>query len=237
MNHLSRCGKGPIDEACPYSVLKMNVAISWSGGKDACLATALAKESGLTPVVLLCMVDQRGFSRSNGVSKAVLQKQAKQMTLPIVFIKAEWEEYEHQLEKALQAQKEQRGISGCVFGDIEGRANKAFEDALCNRVGLMAHLPLYGRDKEWIIEQCQVHSILSFISVVRNNLSVSHDLIGKPYHSLETKWLEKHDIDICGEKGEFHTVVYHAGSLGISLNLYETKRYELETVLLCLFDI
>lgn len=52
----------------------MNVAISWSGGKDSYLALYLVKENDDTPVVLLSMMDESGnYLRSNGVHKSVLR--------------------------------------------------------------------------------------------------------------------------------------------------------------------
>lgn len=48
------------------------IAISWSGGKDGALALHLAVASGFEPQALLCMVDERGYSRSNGVSPQIL---------------------------------------------------------------------------------------------------------------------------------------------------------------------
>ena len=60
------------------------VAISWSGGKDSALALHLALASGLKPQVLLCMVDERGYSRSNGVNMQILQRQALALNLPLV---------------------------------------------------------------------------------------------------------------------------------------------------------
>ncbi|MFM7488326.1 MAG: hypothetical protein ACKO13_15545, partial [Cytophagales bacterium] len=51
---------------------------SWSGGKDSCYAMMLAKAMGWQPAVLLNILNENGeISRSHGIPKEILQKQAE----------------------------------------------------------------------------------------------------------------------------------------------------------------
>ena len=55
----------------------MNFVTSWSGGKDSCYALMLAIEQGLTPKVLLNMMNENGkVSRSHGLPLSILKQQA-----------------------------------------------------------------------------------------------------------------------------------------------------------------
>ena len=97
----------------------VDVAVSWSGGKDSCLALHVAKDSGFNPVVLLCMVDQRGYSRSNGINRQILKLQAQALQLPIVFQETSWVNYEQNIIRALINLKLSYKVTQCVFGDID----------------------------------------------------------------------------------------------------------------------
>ncbi|HAS05072.1 MAG TPA: ATP pyrophosphatase, partial [Dehalococcoidia bacterium] len=69
--------------------------VSWSGGKDCCLACYRAADSGLDVRFLLNMAGEDGMrSRSHGLSKEVLEMQAEAMFLPIIQRKTSWDTYE-----------------------------------------------------------------------------------------------------------------------------------------------
>lgn len=56
-------------------------AVSWSGGKDSCLALLRASRDGHECRTLLTMMDEEGPSKSHGLPAPLLQAQADAMEL------------------------------------------------------------------------------------------------------------------------------------------------------------
>lgn len=211
-----------------------DVAVSWSGGKDSCLALHIAKELGFKPVVLLCMVDQRGYSRSNGVNSQILKLQAQALQLPIVFQETTWVNYEQEIVTALTNLKHVYGVRQCVFGDIDVVAHREFEQKICHAAGIEAYLPLWGISRELIKDNILAHDIKSKLVVVSKDFPLA-EYLAKDYASLDFEQLRKIGVDVCGENGEFHTLVYDAPLFNSPLKIIPGEIYDLGSVLLCDF--
>lgn len=212
------------------------VAVSWSGGKDSALALHSAVASGLKPQVLLCMVDERGYSRSNGVSTQILQQQALALNLPIVLRESSWNNYESNLVEALIDVKNTYGIEQCIFGDIDIVAHRRFEESACQQSGLSACLPLWGKSRPDVKNEIIRLGIKSKLSVVSKKYSLD-ELLGAEYSELDFACLEQIGVDICGENGEFHTLVYDAPLFKQALNIKAGEIYDLDHVLLYDFKV
>lgn len=215
----------------------MKVAVSWSGGKDACLAMIMARRNGLIPIVLVSMIDNRGYARSNGIPKAILQHQADKMNIPILFIKTDWQSYKENFINQLSYLKQHWNIGGCVFGDIDIVGHKLFEESVCTSVGIKAFLPLWNKSRDWISSKFIEFEMDCYISVIQKNIPFLRKLISEKYSDIDVRLLKKNGIDMCGENGEFHTLVYQAAALGLSIKLYKTSVLELEQVHLCEFKL
>ena len=213
-----------------------NIAISWSGGKDSALALHLALASGLKPQVLLCMVDERGYSRSNGVSTQILQHQASALNLPILLKESSWNSYEPNLVEVLTEIEHAYNVTQCVFGDIDVVVHRQFEESVCQQSGLSAYLPLWGKSRLDVKNEIIRLGIKSKLSVVSKKYAID-ELLGAEYSELDFACLEQLGVDICGENGEFHTLVYDAPLFKQMLNIEAGEVYDLEHVLLCDFKI
>lgn len=212
------------------------VAIFWSGGKDSALALHLAIANGLKPQILLCMVDERGYSRSNGVSSQILQQQALALNLPIRLKESSWNNYESNLVEALIEIKHTYSVTQCVFGDIDLIAHRQFEESVCQQSGLSACLPLWGKSRLDVRNEIIQLGIKSKLSVVSKRYALD-EFLGTEYSKLDFACLEQLDVDICGENGEFHTLVYDAPLFSKALNIEADQVYDLEHVLLSDFKI
>ena len=217
-----------------YLVKMFDVAVSWSGGKDSCLALHVAKDSGFNPVVLLCMVDQRGYSRSNGINRQILKLQAQALQLPIVFQETSWVNYEQNIIRALINLKLSYKVTQCVFGDIDIVAHREFEQKICYVAGIKAYLPLWGISRELVKGNILARGIKSKLSVVSKDFPLE-ECLGKDYASLDFEQLRKINVDECGENGEFHSVVYDAPLFDAPLRITPSEVHDLGSVLLCDF--
>src|SRR3990167_2199153 len=76
--------------------------VSWSGGKDSCLAIFRTIQKYGKPQYLLTMLTEEEFrSRSHGLARTVLLKQAHLLEIPIKFYATSWNDYESVFIKAL----------------------------------------------------------------------------------------------------------------------------------------
>ena len=208
----------------------MKAVVAWSGGKDCCLALHLAKEQGIKIVALLSMLDEtNNCSRSNGVAREILEAQAEQLGIPILYINTGWDNYRQNLLNGLMVLKEKYQIDRCIFGDMDNQAHKNFNDALCKDVDLKSIMPLWGKSRFEVYTLIRKHRIKAKLSVVRKNIGIDN-LLGVDYTRLDIFELLEKQVDICGEKGEFHTLVYDAQAFNQPLKIAPKEMHELETV-------
>src|SRR4051812_23067691 len=104
---------------------------SWSGGKDSCYAFIQAAKS-MEPVILLNVMNENGLvSRIHAIPKAILEKQAEMLTLPIITKAASWDAYEDIFIDTLKEIKNDFGIDAGVFGDIDLLPHRDWEEKVC----------------------------------------------------------------------------------------------------------
>ena len=179
---------------------------SWSGGKDSCFALMQAIRQGYTPKVLINMMNENGkVSRSHGLPLAVLQQQAAAMQLPIVAIPSTWDDYEANFINALQQVKPAHALESMVFGDIDLQRHREWEEMVCRKAGLEAVLPIWQRDRKELVLQMIDAGIEAMI--VSCNTTLGEPFLGKIITHALIPELEAKGVDVCGENGEFHTVV------------------------------
>lgn len=208
----------------------MNVAISWSGGKDSCLALHLARENADIPLVLLSMMDESGnYSRSNGVHKSVLEAQADALGLAIEFVSTSWDDYQAKLTYKLIELHKKLQIEGVVFGDIDTPLHREFNKHICLEANLVPVMPLWNLSRKQIIEYNKQLKIQSKVCVINKQYNCE-DLLGQDFNDLDFSQLQDLDIDECGENGEFHTVVYDAPLFKYKLNLSLLETHDLSQV-------
>lgn len=211
----------------------MKLAVSWSGGKDCCLALHKSKAVGAFPTVLFSVMDPaHNVSRSNGVSRQLLIEQAERLALPIHFINASWEDYEEKLTQGLYDLKIKYSIEGCVFGDIDIASHKYFDEEVCKDVGIEAILPLWGMQRDMVRLEIITLGIKSKVSVINKNFGISNWL-NSTYDTLID--FNELCVDVCGENGEFHTVVFDAPLFASPIKLIARRIYDLKNTLLCLY--
>ena len=179
---------------------------SWSGGKDSCLAVWRSRGQGLQVRRLLTALDESGErARSHGVPPALLRAQAAAMGMEMQFLQASWTDYETHFVAALQEARA-AGISEAVFGDIDLQPHRDWEEQVCARAGLAAHLPLWGGDRLGLVREFWAAGFKAVVVCVDGrHLDASY--AGRLFDQAFVDSLP-HGVDACGENGEFHTFVY-----------------------------
>jgi len=194
------------------------IGCSWSGGKDSCFALMQTLSERLELKVLVNMMNENGLiSRSHGIPKSILQAQAEAMKVPIVAIPTSWSDYESNFTNTLLAIRAQYEVSTMVFGDIDLQAHRDWEEKVCSNAGLKASLPLWQKDRKRLIHEMLAVGIETVI--VSCNMTLGEDFLGKTITEFLIPELESRGVDVCGENGEFHTLVVNCPLFNKKLQL------------------
>ncbi len=184
----------------------MKVVSLWSGGKDSCFACYKALSLGYKISALFNFTDAEGKnSLSHGLPAKLIVKQVGLTGIPLVQKAMPKEIYREKFKDLISEWKKKAGIQGVVFGDIYLKEHKDWIDQVCKELEVEAILPLWGRDTRGLILEIISSGFKSIVVTVKD------DLLGKAWlgRDIDNKFVEelKPDIDPCGEKGEFHTLV------------------------------
>ncbi len=179
----------------------------WSGGKESLLSLYRAKKSGIHISYLVNMISENGkYSRSHGLSSELLKLQAKALGISIVQRKTTWKTYEEEFKKAVSDFRRE-GIQAGVFGDIDLQEHKDWVERVSKDVGIVPLLPLWKERRERLLKE---FIDLGFKAII---VATQAEFLGKEWlgREINNEFIKElkalGNIDLCGEKGEFHTFV------------------------------
>jgi diphthine-ammonia ligase len=184
----------------------VKVFCSWSGGKESCLACYKAIQEGHEVASLLTMVTTTGnYTRSHRLSRELLVAQSQAVGFPLYQRRASWNTYEGEFTRALTSFKRQ-GIEGGVFGDLALNEHREWVERVCSEAGITPILPLWGAGYKDLLRQFLQAGFEAIIVAIRSDL-MDVDWLGKRLDEASIGYMEEHGIDLCGEGGEYHTLV------------------------------
>jgi uncharacterized protein (TIGR00290 family) len=192
-------------------VQRKPIILSWSGGKDSCLALYRLMHGHEFSVEALLTTVTRDYQRisMHGVRTNLLQRQAEMLGLPLhqVFIPAAAnnEEYESRMEEAISGYRE-NGIDTVGFGDLFLEEIRTYRDAFLARLGMKGIYPVWNRNTNGTIREFIAAGFKTIIVCV-DPKQLDADFAGRV---LDEKLLSElpPGCDPCGENGEFHTFVF-----------------------------
>lgn len=198
----------------------MQCIVSFSGGKDSMLTLHTLVRQGHTPIALLVMYNaQAGRSWFHGTDEPLLHEIADALQIPLWVYPSSGEDYDSVMVKALQRAKAE-GAAFAAFGDIDVAQNRAWCEDCCQRAGIEARFPLWQRDRESAVREVIGLGYTCLIKCVQNSLP--QDVLGTALQKDTLQVLRAHGADLCGENGEYHTVVVD-GPLFVRPAAYEKK--------------
>jgi uncharacterized protein (TIGR00290 family) len=202
------------------------VAVSWSGGKDSCLACYKALQKGLEISYLLNFISKDDKCMSHGVNSRLIVAQSEAIGIPLIQKKVTWDTYEEEFKKVVKDLKEM-GIDGIVFGDIDIVEHLDWVVQVCNDVGILYMEPLWRLNREQILNE---FINAGFKAVI---VSVKADIFGAEWLGREIDRALMKDllelnairgIDICGELGEYHTLVIDGPIFKKSIKIHAYRK-------------
>ena len=185
---------------------------SWSGGKDSSFACYLAQRQGYDVTHLVNFIS-REFRRVSfhGTRAHLVSRQARAVGLSLAqyAVPPDMALYERAFKKAATALKRQ-GAEAMVFGDIYLDEHRDWVERVCDDIGLVPVLPLWGKDPEELLKEF-IDAGFEAVVVSAKAEFFTEEWLGRRIDRgflVDLKRLVKgKDVDVCGEKGEYHTVV------------------------------
>jgi uncharacterized protein (TIGR00290 family) len=182
-------------------------AASWSGGKDCCLALYKALQAGYNVQVLANFYSERYERvRFHGTPIALIGDQARAMGLDLLQWSTPDETYEEAFLAGLRVLVD-GGVTGIVFGDIYPEAHREWGRRMCAEVGVEAVHPIFGMDTQQVMAEFLAAGFEAVVISGRPDL-FSGEQMGARLGPEFLAWCaERPGLDVCGENGEYHTVV------------------------------
>jgi uncharacterized protein (TIGR00290 family) len=188
------------------------VVLSWSGGKDSALALQALRDDPKVKVAALLTSVTREYERISvhGVRRALLERQAEQLKLPLFTIELDPvttnDAYEAAFLSGLErVRRELPTVKTVAFGDLFLADVRAYRERLLASTAFVPLFPIWGRDTAELARKCVKDGFIARIVVV-DTTQLDAVFAGHPFDDAFLDELPP-TVDPCGERGEFHTFV------------------------------
>ena len=190
----------------------MDVFVSWSGGKDCCLACYRAIKSGHNVRYLSTMI-MKDINRMHPhhFRPELIDLQAEAIGIPLMKRWAEVSEYKARFIDMLRDLKKE-GITAGVFGDVSVGNSDSEEhinwiESVCQPAGIEIILPLWNQDRESLIRDV-IDKGFEAVIIAADKKYLGPSWLGRKLDNellseLKTRYDNSHD----GKVGYYHTLV------------------------------
>ena len=197
-----------------------NAAMLWTGGKDSALAFY---EAGLTGCHIRCLVTfAPPKPRFAAHPIEFMKKQALALELPHYLLEVN-EPFREGYEDGIRSLKETKGIDALVTGDIAEVGGQPNWIRKCSKpISMNVLTPLWGWDRLALLHQLLSKEFRVVFSCVKTPW-LTEKWIGRELDHEAIEELRalraKSGLDLCGEEGEYHTLVMDAPSFKSSIEI------------------
>lgn len=212
------------------------IVLSWSGGKDSCMALDALIQQGYEIVSLVTTKPEDGNRTfAHDERTELIQLQGEALNLPVHFIDCTFETYTEQFVSTIQTLKNQFQITGIAFGDLFLEGHREWGEKVAAAAGVEAMYPL------WTTKDLALKSLEQFVQsgyqavVIRIREDVlDESWLGRLVDASFLKDVQNTVICPMGESGEYHTFVFDGPlfktrihlELGDKIQLDHSKRLE-----------
>jgi uncharacterized protein (TIGR00290 family) len=197
-------------------------AVSWSGGKDSYLALHRTTDAFDVKALVTMFTEDGARSRSHGLRPEVLARQASLLNLPLVSGRGSWKTYEEEFKRLLRGLAVD-GFSHIIFGDIFLDEHRMWVERVCAECGLQAIEPLWGESTTALLREFLATDARAQIVATKAAL-LDHKWLGQSLSEEILSTFESLGVDACGERGEYHTLVFRSPRMSSPLEVREIGR-------------
>jgi len=207
----------------------MDVFVSWSGGKDCCLACYRAIRSGLKVCYLASMINEdTGRLWPHLLTPEVLKMQAQAMGIPMVQQWTTVSEYNNKYKRMLTILK-QKGITGGIFGDASignqlAKKHKEWIESVCQPMSIIPFLPLWNQSRELLLREF-IELGFKAVIITTDNDRLGKDWLGRKVdRELLSELKLRYELSSTGEVGYYHTFVVDGPIFNKQLEILEAEK-------------
>jgi uncharacterized protein (TIGR00290 family) len=197
--------------------VQQRAAVFWTGGKDSALALTRVREAGLPVAALVTFAPEDARFRAHPLPVLAAQALSLGIVHRVVTLRLPYERAYIEAFEGLLA----KGFTHLVTGDIdlvEGLPNWVRQCA--SGLPLEVVTPLWNEDRESLLVELERRRFRVVFSCVRPPVPAL--LCGRELDDDAKRLLRECGADLCGENGEYHTLVLDAPGFRWSLSLDAT---------------
>ncbi|HLR60913.1 MAG TPA: hypothetical protein VK097_00550 [Lentibacillus sp.] len=191
------------------------VALSFSGGKDSCLALYYLQKQDVQVACLLTTVWKESQETvAHDEKRERVLSQADRLGIPVHFIKTDFNTYTNDFVFHINEMKQRYGLDGMAFGDIYLEGHRKWGEQVTKEAGVEAVYPLWS-DQSEVVRLLREFIVLGFKAEV---IKVDAEKLPESWtgryvdEAFVTDILAYEDVCPMGESGEYHTYV-HGGPI------------------------
>jgi uncharacterized protein (TIGR00290 family) len=158
------------------------------------------------------------------ISSQLLDAQSQALGIPIIKVPTTPEKYEQNFRNALTNAKK-KGTEGIITGDIFDVAlhEAGWLDKITKEIGLTPVRPLWHRDTTEVLDEFIKEGFKATVVRIKKEL-LTMNYLGRTLDRSFFNDLKKlGNIDLCGERGEYHTFVTDGPDFKKRVEIQETK--------------
>lgn len=217
--------------------MKRRVALSWSGGKDCCMALDRLVKEGCEVVCLVTTIPgETGRTFGHGEKAQRIREQADALGLPAEFISTSNDQYTQSFIDALCGIRERYRADAVAFGDLYFDEHRQWGEGVARASGLEALFPLWmspGEPVKAALLRFVESGYRAYVIRIKDG-ALPEAWLGREVDRSFYEDILRTDADPMGENGEYHTFVVDGPLFrrpvsfvpGQVLQLETTKRLE-----------
>lgn len=200
----------------------MNVALSWSSGKDSAWSLHLLRKDPAIHVVALITTINEQFDRvaMHAVRRELLELQAESLALPLWKVPLPWpcsnQEYEARM-RDLCARAVAQKVSAIAFGDLFLADIRAYREKQLESTGIQPIFPVWKIPTQDLAREMIEAGLRAKITCI-DPKALPRQFAGRDFDAAFLADLPA-GVDPCGENGEFHSFVYDGPMFGKSIHV------------------
>lgn len=164
---------------------------------------------------------------------AVLRAQADALKIPLLFFNSTLKESEENFKGVLLHIVTRHKLNSGVLNAITNEKKREWASGFCQKLGVQVYEPLWKKDsKDLLMEFIDLGFKAKIVAVHEKKLS--RDFLWQELDKNRIEEFSKKNINLCGENGEYHAVVYDGPLFSTPLVLkagevfYQDKYWGLE---------
>ncbi|WP_430064439.1 diphthine--ammonia ligase [Neobacillus sp. NRS-1170] len=211
--------------------MNKKIALSWSGGKDGCMALHhLIEQDHEISCLLTTVPVEIGRTFGHGEKTEIITLQGKALNIPVHFIECSFESYTDDFIRSLLHLKERYELSGIAYGDLYFDPHREWGEKVAEAAGIESIYPLWMKQEDSLqaLEDFVQSGYEAVVIRVREDV-LDESWLGRKIDSSFVKEIQETKSCPMGEAGEYHTFVYDGPLFSKTIQLEKGKIISLET--------